>query len=240
MLNKISVWMVAINPVAKFALGTRPLNTTIEHLLGVGVAYPEASPPPASPRARRQSSSYSNRARLQATAANGATNSSSTLKLRGATARRSSSAALLAPDDDPKSSGTRDGGSAFSRVSAVLAAQKERTKALVRIALRVGMTAGIVAIAIFLPDFDRVMSFLGGAFSVRCLSAGSQTYIAVPTIAFSAFVICVIMPLCAKIRIYGARNLGRIELALDSLLLVISVVMAGIGTVFTFLPTSVQ
>lgn len=164
-LNKISVWMVAINPIAKFALGTRPLNTTVEHLLGVGVPYPQQPTAPSSPRVRRRrSSTYSSRGRQLG--ANGTTNSSSTLKLRGAAGRRSSSAALLGlPNDgDSKlSAPPRGGESTFSRVSAVLAAQKERTKALVRVALRVGMTAAIVAIAVVLPDFDRVMSFLGGA-----------------------------------------------------------------------------
>lgn len=48
------------------------------------------------------------------------------------------------------------------------------------------------------------------------------------------------MPLCAKIRIYGASNLGKLELGMDITLLIISVVMAAIGTVFTFLPNRMQ
>ncbi|QRW04799.1 imitation switch two complex protein [Ceratobasidium sp. AG-Ba] len=37
-LNKIAVWMLVISPLTKFALCTRPLNITIEIMLGIDSA----------------------------------------------------------------------------------------------------------------------------------------------------------------------------------------------------------
>ncbi|KAG9124660.1 hypothetical protein FRC07_010722 [Ceratobasidium sp. 392] len=55
-LNKIAVWMLVISPLTKFALCTRPLNITIEIMLGIDPA-PHALPssdPPASPSQQKQ------------------------------------------------------------------------------------------------------------------------------------------------------------------------------------------
>ncbi|KDQ09240.1 hypothetical protein BOTBODRAFT_37148 [Botryobasidium botryosum FD-172 SS1] len=71
---------------------------------------------------------------------------------------------------------------------------------------RVGVTALVVLTAITFPSFELVMSFLG---------------------AFSAFVICVIIPLSAKIRIEGTYGWYRV---LDYSLIAISVGMAAWGT----------
>ncbi|KAG8737451.1 hypothetical protein FRC10_008168 [Ceratobasidium sp. 414] len=55
-LNKIAVWMLVISPLTKFALCTRPLNITIEIMLGIDPApqpHPSADPP-ASPSQQKQ------------------------------------------------------------------------------------------------------------------------------------------------------------------------------------------
>ncbi|KZP12050.1 hypothetical protein FIBSPDRAFT_870672 [Athelia psychrophila] len=43
-LNKAALWMLVISPLSKFALSTRPLNITLEIMLGL-----ETTPPPMSP-----------------------------------------------------------------------------------------------------------------------------------------------------------------------------------------------
>lgn len=43
-LNKIALWMLVINPLSKFALATRPLNVTLEIMLGLETTLPPSSP----------------------------------------------------------------------------------------------------------------------------------------------------------------------------------------------------
>lgn len=50
-LNKMAIWLIALNPLTKFALATRPINTTFESLFGL-----ETAPIPVS---NRKSSSFS-------------------------------------------------------------------------------------------------------------------------------------------------------------------------------------
>ncbi|CAE6480796.1 unnamed protein product [Rhizoctonia solani] len=55
-LNKIAVWMLVISPLTKFALCTRPLNVTIEIMLGIDQCNPPAHSPeqPPSPSQKQQ------------------------------------------------------------------------------------------------------------------------------------------------------------------------------------------
>lgn len=176
-LNKISVWMVAINPVVKFALGTRcvsessperldadvefrPLNTVLEHLLGVG-ATPPPRPRSSSFRSRRRSSAHSGR---PAAPMFSPSNGSDSLPItpRSKTLGRRPSSAMVDSGAAGKSvSGISALGSALSVVPETLARQREGVKATLRIVLRVVLTALVVFVAIVFPDFDRVMSFLG-------------------------------------------------------------------------------
>ena len=39
LLNKIALWMIVLSPVTKFALCTRPLNLTLETLLGLDIPH---------------------------------------------------------------------------------------------------------------------------------------------------------------------------------------------------------
>ncbi|CAE6428329.1 unnamed protein product [Rhizoctonia solani] len=55
-LNKIAVWMLVISPLTKFALCTRPLNVTIEIMLGIEQSHAPAHSPerPPSPSHKQQ------------------------------------------------------------------------------------------------------------------------------------------------------------------------------------------
>ncbi|KAG8763255.1 hypothetical protein FRC11_005032 [Ceratobasidium sp. 423] len=55
-LNKIAVWMLVISPLTKFALCTRPLNVTIEIMLGIDQSQAPAHSPeqPPSPSHKQQ------------------------------------------------------------------------------------------------------------------------------------------------------------------------------------------
>ncbi|KDQ63800.1 hypothetical protein JAAARDRAFT_29847 [Jaapia argillacea MUCL 33604] len=44
LLNKVALWMLVINPLSKFALATRPLNITLEIMLGIETHPPHTSP----------------------------------------------------------------------------------------------------------------------------------------------------------------------------------------------------
>ncbi|CAE6456120.1 unnamed protein product [Rhizoctonia solani] len=55
-LNKIAVWMLVLSPLTKFALCTRPLNVTIEIMLGIDQSHAPAHSPeqPPSPSHKQQ------------------------------------------------------------------------------------------------------------------------------------------------------------------------------------------
>lgn len=38
-LNKMAIWLIALNPLTKFALATRPINTTFESLFGLEALF---------------------------------------------------------------------------------------------------------------------------------------------------------------------------------------------------------
>lgn len=72
---------------------------------------------------------------------------------------------------------------------------------------RIVLTSLAVAVSILIPDFGSMMAFLG---------------------SFSAFVLCIIGPVGAKVAI--EKKLGR----LDAVLLMIAIVMAAWGTFSAF------
>ncbi|GAA99963.1 hypothetical protein E5Q_06666 [Mixia osmundae IAM 14324] len=192
-LTKIAVVLVAINPVCKFALATSPLHSTVDYLLGIDVhqrghdGHAEPSHPPL-----RIWPSTSRSLRHQI-------GSQSTLRHR--------TSSLLAPDgsifgpDGPLQS-------MLSVVSQPLLNSRPPVKRGVRVLVKVATTAVVTLIAILLPQFEVVMSFLG---------------------SFSAFVICVIIPVSSLMRIFKSR-LSRLEYAVDVGLLAISTIMALVGT----------
>lgn len=71
-----------------------------------------------------------------------------------------------------------------------------------------------MGIAIVFPDFDRIMAFLGSAMCI---------------------VICVILPICYYFEILGHEILWG-ERVLCWFLLVVAVVCATVGTIWTYIP----
>ncbi|GAA5905724.1 hypothetical protein JCM8208_000878 [Rhodotorula glutinis] len=155
-LNQLAVWMVAINPLVKYAIANKPLVTTFEHL--VGLHKPVAAPPP--PPAPTSSDS-----------AIATGTSVSTLHHRA-----SNSALSTSP------SPTR-------RVLVAAAAAERRIHRVRYYLLRPAASLLCVGLAIAIPEFDRVLAFLGSA---------------------SAFVICVIGPVGAYL-IVGAQGKKDLE-----------------------------
>ncbi|KAJ0423386.1 transmembrane amino acid transporter protein-domain-containing protein [Aspergillus carlsbadensis] len=85
---------------------------------------------------------------------------------------------------------------------------------LLRVLVRIFVVAVIVVMAIIFPSFDRIMALMGSAL---------------------CFTICIILPLAFYLRIFG-KKISRRERLLDWSLLVISSILAVIGTVWAFLP----
>ena len=76
----------------------------------------------------------------------------------------------------------------------------------------------ITLLAILVPSFDTIMGLLGSAM---------------------AFSICIILPLAFHLKLYS-DSIGIKEKALNWFLIVISSIMAIIGTAWVFLPTHVR
>lgn len=97
-----------------------------------------------------------------------------------------------------------------------LAGLSTYSRGLLRITIRVALTTIIVVVAILMPSFDTIMSLLGSIFG---------------------FTICIILPLAFYLRIFG-KEISRRERVLDWFLIVISVIMGIVGTVWVCLPAS--
>lgn len=93
-------------------------------------------------------------------------------------------------------------------------AQGESMRRMGRAAVRVFTVALIVVLAIVFPAFDRIMAFLG---------------------SFLCFTICIIFPLAFYLKIFG-NEIPRRERILDWFLLLSSMMLAAIGTIWAFLP----
>ncbi|KAJ5231988.1 hypothetical protein N7468_004944 [Penicillium chermesinum] len=83
-----------------------------------------------------------------------------------------------------------------------------------RALVKVFTVALIVGLAIVFPAFDRIMAFLG---------------------SFLCFSICIIFPLAFYLKIFG-KEISPRERILDWSLLIISCILAAVGTVWVFLP----
>ncbi|GAA5922690.1 hypothetical protein JCM3775_006101 [Rhodotorula graminis] len=151
-LNQLAVWMVAINPLVKYAIANKPLVTTFEHLVGLHKPVaPVPAPPPPAP-----------------------TSSDSAIS----TLHHRTSNSALSTSPSP----TR-------RVLVAAAAAERRIHRVRYYLLRPAASILCVGLAIAIPEFDRVLAFLGSA---------------------SAFVICVIGPVGAYL-IVGAQGKKDLE-----------------------------
>ncbi|BCR83816.1 putative transporter [Aspergillus chevalieri] len=80
--------------------------------------------------------------------------------------------------------------------------------------IRILVVVVIVLMAIVFPSFDRIMALMGSAL---------------------CFTICIILPLAFYLKIFG-REMSSSERTLDWILLIISSILATVGTVWAFLP----
>ncbi|KAH0566414.1 hypothetical protein GP486_000197 [Trichoglossum hirsutum] len=88
------------------------------------------------------------------------------------------------------------------------------TRGILKVSIRLLVNIVFIAIAIVFPSFDRIMALLGSAL---------------------CFAICVILPLCFYLKIFG-NEIPLKERILDYMLIVVCSVMAVVGTVWVFLP----
>lgn len=193
----IAVCMIAVNPICKFAISTRyvlygdkafPTYMCTHHRpLSSTIEYILGIEPPnqAMKRPRRYSEDGTPKPKLTPLPAAGERNESGL------------------QDDLSKLSSSR---------ITILQNQSSKTKSLVRMLVKVFTTAIITSIAILIPSFHKIMSFLG---------------------AFAAFAIAVHGPILAHLWING-QILSRIEKVTCWLILLISTVMMVTGTVFSF------
>ncbi|KAJ5179620.1 hypothetical protein N7492_002830 [Penicillium capsulatum] len=93
-------------------------------------------------------------------------------------------------------------------------AREQRIQQILRVAVRIFTVALIVVLAIIFPAFDRIMAFLG---------------------SFLCFTICIIFPLAFYLKIFG-KEISQRERVLDWILLIVSTILAAVGTVWAFLP----
>lgn len=239
-LNKVALCLIIINPLSKFALAARPVVTTIELLLGVeqsqiGGNKGTGSPgPPQSPLAQKMQVASDPIAGLQNEP------SSSAFSLPPPAAAIDSSGRIHGDEDGNAqhlyttismpgademsvSARTAQGGPESSPLigSAVSLRAAERTarwprrrKVALRSVVQLTVTLLIGITAIVLPGFEKVMAFLG---------------------AFLACATCIFGPLLAHMRLFR-HEMSRARLALDIGILLVSVVVAALGTVWTFLP----
>ncbi|KAJ1599209.1 hypothetical protein NDA14_004314 [Ustilago hordei] len=231
-LNSIAIWLIVINPLSKFALATRPIQTTFEILLGIDDMT--AARMQSRNRGRSRSSARSlNKANCtqsdaeQVEVTTEATNNT----LSVSPTQRDSFVAPqphhhhqhqaaedgnITPDPSAGAGGEENplAGSAVSLRAAEFAQKlSTRTRRNLQIALKITLTALIASTAVVLPGFEKVMAFLG---------------------AFLAFATCVFGPLLANLKLFGGE-MRWWRIAMDVVILAMSALIAATGTVWAFL-----
>ncbi|WWC92562.1 uncharacterized protein L201_007521 [Kwoniella dendrophila CBS 6074] len=216
-LNLVALWMIVINPLSKFGLSSRPLNITIEDILGISPELPifpvedEIFEPDQdgnidnaidsgfkSIRHDRRLSTISTRIRRESRGIG-----ESDWSYRSIPRRES----VDIPVEVVTSTPTR-----------------ERRKAIFRVISRTIVTGFCVITAILLPGFGKVMAFLG---------------------SFSAFLICIILPLLFHMRLSSnlepeseSTTSAKWQRFFHWVLIGICTVLMVAGTVWAFLPGS--
>ncbi len=92
------------------------------------------------------------------------------------------------------------------------------TRGFIKILIRIFTIFVIVVLSILVPSFDTIMALMGSAM---------------------AFSICIILPLAFHLRIFG-KEIGNKEKALNRLLIVVSSIMAVLGTVWALMPKDIR
>ncbi|WWC64942.1 uncharacterized protein I303_107556 [Kwoniella dejecticola CBS 10117] len=211
-LNLVALWMIVINPLTKFGLSSRPFNLTIEDLLGIA---------PYSPLPDTNVHSISSEL-VDPLDSGTKSDRSEAISPRSPRSHNRRVPRGIGESDWSYRTIDPDGNNDFLEVvTRPYSQSKERRKALLRVVSRTIVTLLCVLVAVLLPGFGRVMAFLG---------------------SFSAFLICIILPLVFYLRLAPRLNLsdaGRYSTTLGHWILVgvCSVLMIA-GTVWAFLPGS--
>ncbi|KNZ63883.1 uncharacterized protein VP01_10893g1 [Puccinia sorghi] len=150
-INQFATWMVGINPVAKFALCTRPLNVTIEHLLNLS---------PLEEVSDAHGPAIGKRGGAGSVSQNKSAHATEQQQLSTGTAHPDLQASACQDATAPCSSSSC--GDPFPGGPAGKAhASKVWSKALGRTVSRTVVTSLVVLVSILMPNFERVMAFLG-------------------------------------------------------------------------------
>lgn len=254
-LNSVAIWLIVINPLSKFALATRPIQTTFEIMLGIddqtAVRLQNRNV-----KARRRSSA----AALAATSANVATDGS---KIRM---------------DDAAAAANKVVGPVQSRAQAQLTSEANSTTLSVSPNHRISFaTPGAPSSTVPQPEHQPPTSptthaapandnpLANSAISLRAAELTSTlsprtrfilsillkilltlliavTAVVLPGFekvmaflgAFLAFATCVFGPLLANLKLFGSE-MKAYRIAIDVGILAISALMAATGTVWAFL-----
>ncbi|WWD07224.1 hypothetical protein V865_005321 [Kwoniella europaea PYCC6329] len=216
LLNVLALWMIVVNPLTKFGLSSRPLNITIEGILGISPVHLGS--------ALNESTFYPSQIEdvdpLDSGSKSDRNERRSSLEQPRRNSHRRASRGFGESDWSYRSFGRQRQGSAGN----IITPNHERRKATLRVISRTVITALCVATAILLPGFGKVMAFLG---------------------SFSAFVICIILPLLFQLKL--APHLipstetsasGRLQKSGHWILVGICSLLMIAGTVWAFLPGS--
>ncbi|KAK8850737.1 hypothetical protein IAR55_004657 [Kwoniella newhampshirensis] len=232
-LNLVALWMIVINPLTKFGLASRPLNLTVEGLLGISAdpLSPAQDLFAESDLVDPLTSGKSDEPRSSSFSIHPSTDSASNLNSN--MHRRSSSLTRPRPRFDSdlspaQSTPIQSQIRAQSASQISLAVKAEKRKTWMRIMSRTVVTALCVVTAVKLPGFGRVMAFLG---------------------SFSAFLICIILPLLFYLRLspillsdeddqYATSRRRQFEKIGHWIVVIVGSGFMVAGTVWTFLPGS--
>lgn len=227
-LNVVAVWMIVVTPLTKFGLCSRPLNVAVEGFLNLAPAPAVVAQVEAEHEEREREREHrdvreyreqrSPLLRPRAPSISGA--------LDSAISAFSTAGVSDYVGDDDSTIGERVERVERPKSPLLPAAEPdaaaEARKGVGRIGCRIAITVTCVATAVLLPGFGQVLAFLG---------------------SFSAFLICIILPLGFWLRL-GPRLRKGPETAQDRAwryfhyaTLAVSVLLMGMGTVWSFIPT---
>ncbi|ETS59580.1 hypothetical protein PaG_06502 [Moesziomyces aphidis] len=243
-LNSIAIWLIVINPLSKFALATRPIQTTFEILLGID----DQTAARMEMRKRRRSSAARSITKAQcAKPTSGALEAeiSATDRFAQLTTEATGTPLSVSPNQrvsfatpqvaaQESSPGAAANGALGADPTTAEAAADDNPLAGSAVSIRAAEVAQKLS-----PRMRRNCQI---ALKVGLTALIAVTAVVLPGFeqvmaflgAFLAFATCVFGPLLANLKLFGAE-MRRWRIALDILILAASAVMAATGTVWAFL-----
>ncbi|TKY86186.1 hypothetical protein EX895_005011 [Sporisorium graminicola] len=243
-LTSIAIWLIVINPLSKFALATRPIQTTFEILLGIDDQTAARVERQASKARRRSSAGFAAAAAAGTGAdADGRSNSKSVkadgdaAQAKHLTSEASHATVSISPNQrvsfaTPAAAAPSLDPSPLASPSA--SAAHENPLAGSAISLRAAQLTSSLH-----PRTRHALQF---ALKIALMLLIALTAVVLPGFekvmaflgAFLAFATCVFGPLLASLKLFGAE-MQAWRIAVDVLILGLSAVMAATGTVWSFL-----